>query len=290
MGCIDCMVHAKVLGEVRREMLLWDSIGDRLTAGLSGTISWWCGLGLIVLMSVSSRPARRLLIAAITPPSCWRNLKRYQSVFLANKKQSNSITYMTVKPRLHQGIMLPGNMLPGRATCCRQHICWRQHVARARQQVVRWGNVNFVDGNNKQHVTGKLATCCPGVNAALWQHYGIAQQSVSLRAIVEATSVLCYQHVQRMSHVMRYIDLNLRYVTTCWSYGSSESERTLNWQKQKREDKTEIKRWALTKKRRKARKTNSNNMSLKWHFRAFVMHTPSSAVFEVSMDQWWATN
>jgi len=110
MGCIDCMVHAKVLGEVRREMLLWDSIGDRLTAGLSGTISWWCGLGLIVLMSVSSRPARRLLIAAITPPSCWRNLKRYQSVFLANKKQSNSITYMTVKPRLHQGIMLPGNI------------------------------------------------------------------------------------------------------------------------------------------------------------------------------------
>jgi len=26
-----------------------------------------------------------------------------------------------IKPRLHQGNMLPGIMLPGRATCCRQH-------------------------------------------------------------------------------------------------------------------------------------------------------------------------
>jgi len=44
-------------------------------------------------------------------------------------------------------------MLPGRETCCRQHMCLRQHVAR--QQVARSGNMNFVD-DNQQHVEGNM--------------------------------------------------------------------------------------------------------------------------------------
>jgi len=34
------------------------------------------------------------------------------------------LLHVSAKPRLHQG-----NMLPGRATCIRIHICWRTHVA-----------------------------------------------------------------------------------------------------------------------------------------------------------------
>jgi len=95
------------------------------------------------------------------------------------------------KPRLHQGNMLPGIMLPGRATCIRIHICWRTYVAR--QQVARSGYMltvsrqhnycsfrlvslciqqqtgnNFVaDTRNMLTATCCRATCCPGVNAAL---------------------------------------------------------------------------------------------------------------------------
>jgi len=60
-------------------------------------------------------------------------------------------TWKSIKPRLHQGNMLPGYMLLVLATCCRQ-------------QVALSGNMNFVDGN-KQRWRQHGATCCHGVNA-----------------------------------------------------------------------------------------------------------------------------
>jgi len=127
---------------------------------------------------------------------CRSHSRKHKWVFLSEH---------SVKPRLHQGNMLSGNMLPGRATCIRIHICRRTHVAR--QQVARSGYMmtvsrrhnyysfmsrstcitlypatdgqqtgnNFVaDSRNMFTATEHMlpttccrATCCPGVNAAL---------------------------------------------------------------------------------------------------------------------------
>jgi len=116
---------------------------------------------------------------------------------------------LTVKPRLHQGNMLPGNMLPGRATCIRIHICCpatccRQHVAR----VARSGNIMLFmsrstciplypatdgqqTGNNFFADTRNMltATCYRGVNAAFMTpqitcyacHYSLKQVTVPTR-------------------------------------------------------------------------------------------------------------
>jgi len=85
-------------------------------------------------------------------------LKHHQTIWLKLG------TKVTVKPRLHQGYMLPGNMLPERTTCCRQHICWRQHVAPqhvARQQVARSGNMLPVSRQHNYCSFMSRSTCTP---------------------------------------------------------------------------------------------------------------------------------
>jgi len=97
-----------------------------------------------------------------------------------------------LKPRLHQGNMLPGNMCPRRATCIRIHYVDGHNFAR--QQFARSGYMLTVSrrhnyysfmsqstciplypatdeqqtGDNFVADTRNMltATCCPGVNAA----------------------------------------------------------------------------------------------------------------------------
>jgi len=68
---------------------------------------------------------------------------------------------MLIKPRLHQGNMLPGNMLRVRATCCRQQAtcyCWQQHMLPvSRQHVSLCIQQQTVD---KLSTILLLATCC----------------------------------------------------------------------------------------------------------------------------------
>ena len=94
-----------------------------------------------------------------------------------------------LKPRLRQG-----NMLPERATCCRQHTCWRQHVAR--KQVARSGNMLPV--SRKHNYTIQL---CHGrlVSLCIQQQTGNKLTKILLQ---QATCCLVYTRLNTVAPVL----------------------------------------------------------------------------------------
>jgi len=120
---------------------------------------------------------------------------------------SQCISRFSLKPRLHQGNMLPGSLLPGRVTCCRATCC--------RQQVARSGNAALDSSMLVQVTTCTEAIycwhCCTCTHKQLsqyaWHFYLINWQKLLAVSIkVQGGPKYCTMKVFAVSYISKQIN------------------------------------------------------------------------------------